>query len=481
MRHTQIQTLEFDYERLRKDRSKDLEGMDEAEKWRFAANFADDDVIIRTVKRRTDIERPGPRVKGEGEKGVPHTVHQALEAYNTDYVVAERPYAWCNCGMSFGEEEHCKDLDELTTVPPASMSMKQPGKSTSFTTSSLRRLGGCTSFRAVSAKEPEPIRHEDGTMRKQEGRTNEGDQEGDGDGSLDESQGGVDELLLDRIEKPVSDPVWTNKRPLLSHVLDAPRFSRPNEETTLLRPSAHEHPFEPQRFAQIMVDVRSLQFECAQFEPLYGTLFLYNKATNSVTSEMFHFDVNPAHLRMIGNRSVEDTTKHSTVIFNIPLPEQKGSSTESQGRVNLTSSPTSLFDDFMVLRVEKIYQNNALSKVCDKVYAKREGGITSLEADKLKKQVALIAQEFFLSSGRHQEQRPESPRPVTTPTQEDDEESDDEDIEETQEGQTSQTLGKTREEILTEPVHVPKQTIAWSCLPIYRVEKDENNQCILNV
>ena len=482
MRFTQTQKLEFDYERLHKDRNKDLESIDEAEKWRFAANFADDDVVIRTVKRRTDTERAGPRVKGEGEMGVPRAVHQALETYNTDYVVAERPYAFCNCGMSFGEDEHFKDLENLTTVPPASMSMKQPGKSSSYTTSSLRRLGGCSSFRAVTAKgEPETQRQDDDTKTRQEGKTGEGEKDNEGDSSLDDSQGGVDELLLDRIEKPVSDPEWTNKRPLLSHVLDAPSFSRPTEETALLRPTAHEHPFEPQCFAQIMVDVRSLQFECAQFEPLYGTLFLYNKTTNSITSEMFHFDVNPAHLRMIGNRSVEDTTKRSTVIFNIPLPQNKGVGTDGQGRVNLTSSPTSLFDDFIVLKVEKIYQNNALSKVCDKVYGKHEGGITSLEADKLKKQVALIAQEFFLSSGRQQEQRPESPRPATTPIPEDDEESEDEDVDETPEGQSLQTLGKTREQRLTGPVHVPKQTIAWSCLPIYRVEKDENDQCVLNV
>ena len=315
------------------------------------------------MKRHTDIEHAGPRVKGKGEKGVPCAVDQALETYNTDYIVTERPYGLCSCGLSFGEEEHNKDLDTLTTVPPASMSLKQPGKTSSYTTSSLRRLGGCTSFRAVTTKgESEVLGQESNTKARQEGNMGEGEKENEGDGSLDDSQGGVDELLLDRIEKPVSDPVWTNKRPLLSHVLDVPGFSRPNEETTLLRPTAHEHPFEPQRFAQIMVDVRSLQFECAQFEPLYGTLFLYNKSTNSVTSEMFHFDVNPAHLRMIGNRSVEDTTKRSTVIFNIPLPPHKGAGTEVQGRVNLTSSPMSLFDDYMVLKVEKTHFQKCVTK-----------------------------------------------------------------------------------------------------------------------
>lgn len=438
--------------------------------------------MIRIQKRHTDVERAGPRVKGEGEKGVPRAVHQALETYNTDYVVTERPHALCNCGSSFGEEKYFKDLDKLTPVQPASMSFKQSGKTGSHSASALRRLGGCTSFCAAAAKgEPKTEAQEGNTKTKQDRKTSDEEKEREGNDSLDDSQGGVDEILLERIEKPVNDPEWPNKRPLLSHVLDVQGFSRPSEETTLLRPTGHEQPFEPPRFAQIMVDVRSLQFECAQFEPLYGTLFLYNKTTNSITSEMFHFDVNPPHLRMIGNRSVEDTTKRSTAIFNIPLPQHKGGATECQGRVNLTSSPMSVFDDFIVLKVEKIYQNNALSKVCDKVYSKHEGGITSLEADKLKKQVALIAQEFFLNADRHQEARPESPTPSTTPTHDDEDESDDEDTDETPEGQPPQAPGKTREQKPAEPIHVPKQTIAWSCLPLYRVEKDETDQYILNV
>lgn len=193
-----------------------------------------------------------------------------------------------------------------------------------------------------------------------------------------------DDLLLERLEEPQAMEPWRLERPSLAQLGVVKGFA----ERSQWAPPREPVPYSSvAAAAQIAVEVRALAFDSCDIEPLFGTLFLFNKTTSSVTSEPFRFCLAPEQTNLVVGLT-GDTKARATAVFTIPLPEttvdaadsapfpsptsNNSSSTSSSGNSGSSSSRESapVLDDYLVLRVDKVAQDDALAAVAD-VYSKR--------------------------------------------------------------------------------------------------------------
>ena len=228
---------------------------------------------------------------------------------------------------------------------------------------------------------------------------------GGNDSSSEQEKEGHDALLIDRIAEPERAETWSAARPRLSAVYTA-GDSAAVQGVTQARGALQQGPA-----AQISVEVQSLQFDACDVEPLFGTLFLYNRTAGTVASEPFSFCVARDHVNLTVGL-IGDMRSRATAVFTVPLPSSaqiaasasassasaqpqspqtltagsgEGGSSNSSGSGN-TETETTLFEEYLVLRVDKIAQDDTLTAVAD-AYSRPRGSLGTAAVDDLRKRV----------------------------------------------------------------------------------------------
>lgn len=224
-----------------------------------------------------------------------------------------------------------------------------------------------------------------------------------GDGREGQDREPYDELLIDRIAEPERAEAWEPARPRLSAVYaagdSAARGRGAPAPAPAPLPGVRRAPA-----AQISVEVQSLQFDSCEFEPLFGTLFLYNRTAGAVASEPFAFCVARDHVNLTVGL-IGDMRRRATAVFTVPLPAappQAGGAPvapqaaggDRAGRSNSgAEQETTLFEEYLVLRVDKIAQDDTLTAVAD-AYSKPRGSLSTAGVDDLRKRfIGVVANQ----------------------------------------------------------------------------------------